>query len=173
LRVSGAEPSTVAVANAPQSVRAFIKSPDDELASSTSYDIISMFHVLEHVSKPAELLIRLIEKLNPGGHLVIALPNPSSSDAKHYKAHWAGWDVPRHLWHYEPDQIIAMAQRLGVQHVNSRPMWFDAFYVSLLSERYKKGNPISGLFHASISNLKALGASKRHCSSQIYIFKRI
>jgi len=170
MKVRGAEPSPEAISHSPEHIRSLIVSPDEELTSTRTYDIISMWHVLEHIQEPREILIALISKLNPGGHLVIALPNNNSYDAKHYGAFWAAWDVPRHLWHYSPDQIIPLVESLGMKHRSSHPMWFDAFYVSLLSERYKGGRILSAIVHASISNFKALFNKKRGCSSQIYIF---
>lgn len=168
--VRGAEPSPQATAHASSLVRDLIVSPEAELASERRYDIISLWHVLEHIHDPVDILTQLKAKLNNGGHIIIALPNPVSTDAQHYGPQWAGWDVPRHLWHYEPRSIIQLMEGLGMVHVDSQPMWFDAYYVSLLSERYKKGNPLSAIFWASMSNLKAAFDRKRKCSSQIYVF---
>jgi SAM-dependent methyltransferase len=169
--VRGAEPSDSAKAHLSSLVKDRVVIPAEELLSDRRYDIISMWHVLEHIREPREILSQLKTKLNQDGHIVIALPNNASYDAHHYGALWAAWDVPRHLWHYRPDQIIALMNDLGFTHANSHPMWFDAFYVSLLSERYKKGSSIGALFWAGLSNLKALFNKKERCSSQVYVFK--
>lgn len=169
--VRGAEPSAQALVHASPLVIDNIISPEEELASKTSYDIITMWHVLEHIHDPNVVLARMKEKLNPKGSLVIAVPNPSSHDALHYGAHWAGWDVPRHLWHFEPSAIIRMMNDLGFEHQSTHPMWFDAYYVSLLSERYKNGFAPLAFLWASLSNLKAVIRKKKRCSSQIYVFR--
>lgn len=170
-QVRGAEPSDSAKGHLSSLVVDNVVTPEEELKSARSYDIISMWHVLEHIREPRDILSRLKDKLNQRGHLVIALPNNASADAKHYGNHWAAWDVPRHLWHYRPEQIIRLANDLGFEHVNSHPMWFDAFYVSLLSERYKRGYSPSAIFWAAISNFRALFNKKERCSSQVYVFK--
>jgi SAM-dependent methyltransferase len=169
--VRGAEPSQEAISHAPESVKQLIVTPEQELLADRKYDIISMFHVLEHIDDPKSLVSSLRNKLTPGGHLVIAVPNFTSLDAEHYGPYWAAWDVPRHLWHYSPDQMIPFIEQLGFVHTDAQAMWFDAFYVSLLSERYRSGSAISGLFWAVLSNLRALLNKKRRCSSQIYLFK--
>jgi SAM-dependent methyltransferase len=171
MNVRGAEPNSEAISHAPSDVRAAIVSPKEELESIRTYDVISLWHVLEHIHEPREVLLKLKEKINSSGHLVIAIPNYASFDAKHYGAHWAAWDVPRHLWHYTPDQIIPFLESLGFNHIDTKAMWFDAFYVSLLSERYKGRPAFLGIFWASISNLRALFNKKRTCSSQTYIFR--
>jgi SAM-dependent methyltransferase len=169
--VRGAEPSQAAISHAPADVMDLIVSPDQELTSPRQYDIISMFHVLEHVEDPKTLVTSLRNKLNPKGYLIIAVPNFTSFDAEHYGADWAAWDVPRHLWHYSPDQMIPFIEQIGFHHTDAQPMWFDAFYVALLSERYRSGSSLMGLFWAALSNLKALTNKKRVCSSQVYVFR--
>ena len=171
MNVRGAEPSEDAIQHAVKSVADRIVGPEDELNSDRKYDIISMWHVLEHIHEPRAILERIKLKMNHRGHLVIALPNHDSLDARHYGSMWAAWDIPRHLWHYTPDQIILMCESLGFEHKSSHPMWFDAFYVSLLSERYKGGSPLAGLFWAALSNFNAIFAKKRKCSSQVYVFR--
>jgi len=170
-QVRGAEPSEQALAHASALVIDNIISPEEELASDTKYDVITMWHVLEHVHNPIDVLSRLMKKLNRNGHLIIAVPNPDSHDARHYGTYWAGWDVPRHLWHFEPHAMIKLANSINLTHITTHPMWLDAFYVSWLSERYKKGLAPLALIRGFISNFRALFAKKRRCSSQIYLFK--
>lgn len=169
--VRGAEPNATALAHSSPLVRDHVVSPEEELASDRSYDIISLWHVAEHLYTPKETLGLLVNKLNEGGHLIIAVPNPTSHDARHYGPHWAGLDVPRHLWHFAPAQMIALGEGLGLTHRDTLPMWMDAFYVSLLSARYKGQGAASGLFRGLLSNLSALGDKKRRCSSQVYLFQ--
>ncbi|NND94803.1 MAG: class I SAM-dependent methyltransferase [Flavobacteriales bacterium] len=169
--VRGVEPNKSAKTQLSPLIQDKVVSPADELNSNRKYDVISLWHVLEHIPDPKEIIFELKKKLNVGGHLVIALPNNASADALHYGKHWAAWDVPRHLWHYRPEQIISMMTTQGFSHSESHPMWLDAYYVCLLSERYKKGNALSALFWATISNFKALFNKKERCSSQVYVFQ--
>jgi len=112
-------------------------------------------------------------RLKPDGSLIIAVPNHHSYDAKYYKEHWAAWDVPRHLWHFGPEQMKQLGQKHGFRLTSVDTMPFDSFYVSLLSEKYKKskGAFLKGILHGKISWLKSL-VNKKKCSSLIYIFER-
>jgi SAM-dependent methyltransferase len=103
-----------------------------------SFDAITLWHVLEHLHRLKENMESFIRLLRPGGRLVIAVPNHTSYDALHYKTFWAAWDVPRHLWHFGPNQMVRFGERYGFRLVSMHAMPFDAFYVSLLSEKYKK-----------------------------------
>ncbi len=140
-------------------------------------DIITLWHVLEHVHTLKDTITLLLEKLQPGGTFLIAVPNCSSLDAHHYGSHWAAYDVPRHLYHFEPDTINTLMHQFGLVRKTVKPMIFDAYYVSLLSEKYKNGgslNPfslISAFFTGLRSNLKASG-NKLTYSSQIYIYTK-
>ncbi|MBK8449685.1 MAG: class I SAM-dependent methyltransferase [Saprospiraceae bacterium] len=102
-----------------------------------SFDIITMWHVLEHVPNLNERLEQLKNLLKPNGILIIALPNCDSFDAQYYKNYWAGFDVPRHLWHFNPSTMESLASKYNFKLDAILPMYFDAFYVSLLSEKYK------------------------------------
>ena len=114
----------------------------------------------------------MVELLEDDGVLVIAVPNFKSWDAQHYKSFWAAYDVPRHLWHFSKTAISKLFAPHGLQVVKTKPMWFDAFYVSLLSEKYK-GNRfylITAFFIGLWSNLKAVFTKEP--SSLIYILKK-
>jgi len=110
--------------------------------------------------------------LKPSGKLIIAVPNHKSYDAEYYKAFWAAYDVPRHLWHFSQNGIKRLFKNHDLDLVNTKPMLFDAFYVSLLSEKYKKGfmNPFIAFWIGLRSNLKAKRSGEY--SSMIYVFKK-
>lgn len=135
------------------------------------FDIITMWHVLEHIPNLNEILTELKKHLNPGGTLIIAVPNHLSFDANYYKEQWAAYDVPRHLWHFNPNSIKMLINNFGMNIVNISPMKLDSFYVSLLSEKYK-GNPFP-FFKAFYIGLKSnLSAQKTgQFSSLIYTIK--
>ncbi len=143
-----------------------------ETIKQSTYDIISLWHVLEHVNDLNETLSFFKNYLSDKGRLIIAVPNHVSFDAKFYKEFWAGYDVPRHLYHFESSTITALINKFGFTLEEMKPMKFDSYYVSLLSEKYKTGsmNYFSAFLNGLKSNNKARKADEY--SSVIYIFKK-
>jgi len=143
-----------------------------ELKPAT-YHAITMWHVLEHVHELHAYIKQIGALLTPNGKLFIAVPNYTSKDADIYKEHWAAWDVPRHLYHFSPQSIEKLLTTYNLKLIACRPMWFDSFYVSMLSEKYKngKGNILKAFFNGFVSNLKAWSDVKK-CSSVIYIISK-
>lgn len=142
-----------------------------EKLESNSFDVITMWHVLEHVPDVEHQVAELKRLLKPSGTIIIAVPNFKSYDANHYKEFWAAYDVPRHLWHFSKTAIEKLFDKQNMNLEDIKPMWFDSFYVSLLSEKYKTGkmNFISGFFFGLISNVS--GFFKKEFSSHIYVLK--
>ncbi len=142
-----------------------------EKLESNSFDVITMWHVLEHVPDVEHQVAELKRLLKPSGTIIIAVPNFKSYDANHYKEFWAAYDVPRHLWHFSKTAIEKIFDKQNMNLEDVKPMWFDSFYVSLLSEKYKSGkmNFISGFFIGLISNVS--GFFKKEFSSHIYVLK--
>lgn len=138
-----------------------------------SFDAITLWHVLEHIHTLKEYLTQFHKVLKFDGKLVIAVPNYTSYDASYYKEYWAGYDVPRHLYHFSPTGMEKMANQLGFNVIATKPMWFDSVYVSILSEQYKTGKAsfIRALFIGMLSNAKAMFNTKK-CSSVIYILEK-
>ncbi|WP_111598729.1 class I SAM-dependent methyltransferase [Chitinophaga skermanii] len=134
-----------------------------------SFDVITMWHVLEHVHDLHQYLDQLKRLVKPGGAILIAVPNYTSLDAKHYGKYWAAYDVPRHLYHFSPKSMQILLEQHGIQIKRKHPMVFDSFYVSLLSQQYKtgKGGLIGGAWNGFISYLKALKYVDQ-CSSVVY-----
>lgn len=134
------------------------------------FDVITMWHVLEHVHELHKYLDKFHSILKPNGKLLIAVPNYTSNDADIYKEHWAAYDVPRHLYHFSPKSIQLLAKAKGFIVKDYKPMWFDSFYVSMLSEQYK--NATGSLFKALkvglLSDIKTVKDNKK-CSSIIYV----
>ena len=142
-----------------------------EELEDNSFDVITMWHVLEHVPDIENQIRSLKRLLKPNGTIVIAVPNYKSFDAKHYKSFWAAFDVPRHLWHFSKTSIQKLVAKENLELKKVKPMWFDSFYVCLLSEKYKTGkmNFVKGFFFGFISNCS--GFFKKEYSSHIYIIK--
>ena len=136
-----------------------------------TFNAITLWHVLEHVTDLQETIEFFKQKLNPNGVLIIAVPNYNSYDAKHYKAHWAAYDLPRHLYHFEAKTISQLLAKYGFALNETYPMKFDSFYVSMLSEKYLSGriNYLKAFLVGLLSNLKAKKATDY--SSVIYVFK--
>jgi 2-polyprenyl-3-methyl-5-hydroxy-6-metoxy-1,4-benzoquinol methylase len=135
------------------------------------FDAITLWHVLEHVTDVYNTLAFFKHKLKPQGVLIIAVPNHVSYDAQYYKEYWAAYDVPRHLHHFDLKSMKSLLEHSGFQLVETKPMKFDSFYVSMLSEKYKTGKiNLPNAFKIGMrSNMKAKDSSSY--SSTIYIFQ--
>ena len=144
-----------------------------ENIDENSLGSITLWHVLEHVYPVKKRLLQFHNKLCPGGTLIVALPNRLSLDAKIYGPFWAAYDVPRHIYHFTPDNVIQLMGNYGFDHIKTRSMIFDAFYISLLSEKYKSagGNFLKAIINGFRSNLSAISGNGNY-SSLIYIFKK-
>lgn len=136
-----------------------------------TFDVITMWHVLEHVPDLNHQIKELKRLLKPSGYLIVAVPNFNSFDAQHYGKFWAAYDVPIHFWHFSKTAIQKLFQKEQMELVKILPMKFDSFYVSLLSEKYKSGrmNYVKAFFIGLWSNIKA--KSDMEYSSHIYILK--
>ena len=141
--------------------------------TDASFDVVTLWHVLEHVEHLNEMWRTLHRVLKEKGVLIIAVPNPTSYDAMKYGEWWAAYDVPRHLWHFTPSVIQQFGAKHGFVLEEERPMPFDAFYVSMLTEKYK-GNRLSfirGMWTGTKAWFSALNKKERS-SSMIYVFRK-
>ncbi len=137
-----------------------------------TFDAITLWHVLEHVHDLHGYLEKFAEILKPTGRLIVAVPNYTSYDANVYEAYWAAYDVPRHLYHFSPKSMEVLLEQKGFVLEAVKPMWFDSFYVSMLSEKYRpQGNTLSAFWTGLISNIQAAFDTKK-CSSIIYVVKK-
>jgi SAM-dependent methyltransferase len=143
---------------------AFDSLPDD------SYDAVTLWHVLEHVHDLHRYLDKLKALVKKGGRIFIAVPNYTSYDAGVYGPVWAAYDVPRHLYHFSPDAMETLLSLHELQLHYTQPMWYDSFYISLMSEKYRngKGNIAAAVFRGIVSNFHAF-VDKSKCSSLIYV----
>lgn len=136
------------------------------------FDLISMWHVLEHVPNLEKQFETFDRLLTTRGKILIAVPNYESYDAKYYGKLWAAYDVPRHLWHFSKKSIHTIANSKGYKIKKIVPMWLDSFYVAMLSEKYKKTSFsfFKGFFVGLVSNISAL--SSKNTSSLIYVLEK-
>lgn len=138
------------------------------------FDAITLWHVLEHVHDLHKYMEQLKTLLKKDGKIFIAVPNYTSGDSNAYRSHWAAYDVPRHLYHFAPKSLEKLAAGHGLKITEKKPMWFDSFYISLLSSKYRFGKTkfISAGFNGLKSNLKAIINTDR-CSSITYVLSKI
>jgi 2-polyprenyl-3-methyl-5-hydroxy-6-metoxy-1,4-benzoquinol methylase len=137
--------------------------------SFSKVNVISMWHVLEHVYHLKRDFKRMVELLEDNGSIVIAVPNHTSYDAKKYHNYWAAYDLPIHLYHFKPDDIKLLAKQHNLSLEKMIPMKWDAYYVSMLSESFKGRNKWRGLKTGFLSNMKAKNGEY---SSQIYVLRK-
>ena len=165
----GVEPSTKAKSIAINKGVSFVESTTE--LENNSFDVISMWHVLEHVPDLDKQIKELKRLLKPTGTLIVAVPNFKSFDAKQYGKFWAAYDVPIHFWHFSKTAIKLLFEKEKMKLEKVLPMKFDSFYVSLLSEKYKSGkmNFIKAFFVGLLSNWKARKSFEH--SSHIYIIR--
>ena len=140
--------------------------------NNQKFDVITLWHVLEHLPDLDKQINKITSLLNKNGTLIIAVPNYKSYDAQYYKEFWAAYDTPRHLWHFSQNAIKNIFKNKKIEVVETLPMYFDSYYVSLLSEKYKTGssNYFKAFYRGLISNMKAKTSSEY--SSLIYVLKK-
>ncbi|MGL4347574.1 MAG: class I SAM-dependent methyltransferase [Chitinophagaceae bacterium] len=174
--VVGVEPNKIAITVA----RSFIKtqwvySTLEEVNNlHTTFDVITLFHVLEHLHDLQNSFQQINHLLKEDGLLTIAVPNRNSFDATHYKMAWAAYDMPRHLWHFSYENIKQLASQYGMKIVAYKPMVFDAFYVSLLSEKQyckSKFYFLKGVWWGGCSVVGSF-FNRKKSSSIVYFIKR-
>ncbi len=173
-RVSAIEKSPQARSFAKEHFQLDVDAPEAlEKHAEQSFDAITLWHVMEHLEHLDETWETLGRILKDRGVLIIAVPNPTSSDAMKYKEIWAAYDVPRHLWHFSPSVMQQFGAKHGFILCERHPMPFDAFYVSMLSEKYKK-SPfpfIKGMISGTACWFSSL-IKKERSSSMIYVFRK-
>lgn len=171
---TGIEPDETAREKAKELYGISLENPDNfSNFSPENFEVITLWHVLEHVHDLHQYIFQLKKLLAPDGKIFIAVPNYTSADAKIYREFWAAYDVPRHLYHFSPKSMKDLLNSYGLKVDAIRPMWYDSVYVSMLSEQYKTGksHPLKAFINGCYSNLLTF-FDKRKCSSVIYIVSK-
>jgi len=175
-KVSGIEPNDKARKQANLKLDDKVKSSIDELKRDSNFDVVTLYHVLEHIHDLRKTLKKLINHLNTDGYIIIAVPNHESWDGQNYGKYWAGWDVPRHLYHFTLASMEKLEQEFDLQLKEVKPMKFDSFYVSLLSENYlnKKSFLLTRYWKAFLKGLRSNNTAKApgQFSSNIFVFQK-
>jgi len=171
--VSGFEPNATANAQATKTLGKTVEKVSLDGFAKESFEIITMWHVLEHVHTLNETFQKLLTLLKPGGIMLVAVPNADSLDAKKYGENWAAYDVPRHLYHFNQATMKRFLKKHKLTLEDTKPMKYDAYYVSMLSEKYKAGknNMLSSVLNGYKSNTYASKNDKDY-SSLIYIARK-
>ena len=169
----GIEPSEIARIQAIKNYNLDVDRDTDLKKLKGEFDIITMWHVLEHVTELNSTISELKRLLSKEGKTVIAVPNLESFDSSYYKKYWAAYDLPIHLYHFSKDSIIKLFENHGFSLIKTKGMKFDSFYVAMLSEEHKTGNKnyFKSVIIGSISNLFGI-FTKRGFSSTIYVFEK-
>lgn len=174
--IAGVEPSHVARQNAPESIQPVVVKSINDLSPQKTYNAITLWHVLEHVHDLDGTLRALKARLQNDGTLFIAVPNHLCWDAKRYESYWAGYDVPRHLWHFSQKSMERLLTKNNFRLIKIIPMRLDAIYVSILSEKYLSEHKftIAKIFKGVINGIRSnLSARKtKQYSSLIYVVKK-
>tara|TARA_B100001758_G_scaffold225127_1_gene216962 strand:+ start:874 stop:1713 length:840 start_codon:yes stop_codon:yes gene_type:complete len=140
--------------------------------NSQKFSHITAWHSIEHVHELEKTISRMYDLLDEKGTIIVATPNYLSFDARYYKSFWAAYDVPRHLWHFDKKSLKEVFENKGFKLIKSSPMLLDAYYVSLLSESYKKSifKIFKSIFVGTISN--TLAFFTKEYSSNVFVFKK-
>lgn len=144
---------------------------EEEINFNQKFQIITLWHVLEHFKDPKDQIRKIKNALKEDGTLFIAVPNFKSYDAEYYREFWAGYDVPRHVWHFSRSSIKDLFEEHQMSIVKIKPMPFDAYYISLLSEKYKHSKPrfLHAIYRGWLSNWRA--RKNGEYSSLLYILQ--
>ena len=171
-KISGVEASSNAKENAEKFLSQKLNSSIHQI-NGQNFDVISLWHVLEHLDNLDEDLLKLKSLLNKTGKLIIAVPNQNCWDEKVYKEYWAGYDVPRHLSHFNQHSIAKLLRKHKLGIIKTLPLKFDAYYISLLSEKYKnkKASYLTAFINGYKSNNWAKNNNNNY-SSLIYIIDK-
>lgn len=169
----GVEPSDEAVGILRSKSSAVIVKPE-QIGDfpDASFDLICMWHVLEHVDSLTWQIDELKRLVKPNGRIVIAVPNYQSYDAQYYKDKWAAYDVPRHLNHFSSDVLCNILNSKGLVFVGMDKLLWDSFYISYLSEKYCRNRIalLRGIWRGLVSNIKAWKSGQY--SSLVYVYEK-
>ncbi|GAB3546842.1 class I SAM-dependent methyltransferase [Spirosoma fluminis] len=171
-QIMGMEPDPEARTKAIDKLKVPIQSSLEDIDDAHTYDIISLWHVLEHIADIEKAITKLYSLLSENGTLLIAVPNSASYDAMYFQQYWAAYDLPRHLHHFTPSTIQPLFNKHGFKLADRKPMLFDAFYIAMLSTKYQTGKTdyVKSVQVGLQSNLKARQSGQY--SSISYLFKK-
>jgi len=166
-QVSGVEPNASARNMARQNSQCTIYA-DITSIQGQKFDVITLWHVLEHLPDLDKTITSLKKLLEPKGIIIVAVPNYTAYEEKVFLEYWAAYDVPRHLYHFNKMAMDKLTTKHGLKIEKEYPMWLDSYYISLLSNKHKYGRNkyINSFITGSLSNI--YGIKSGNFSSLIY-----
>lgn len=171
--VEGVEPDESAANKARARHGLTVWGEDHLLSTPQTYDVVTLWHVLEHVHALDERIRQFTSIVKRGGYLLIAVPNAEANDASYYREFWAAWDVPRHLYHFRGKVLRNRIEQAGFACVTEKSLPFDPFYIAMLSEKYRSGKEraLLGLWKGFGFWWKSF-KDERGSSSKLYVFRK-
>lgn len=146
--------------------------PGQALLPGHAYDVITLWHVLEHAHDIHHSMAEIARLLKPGGLALIGIPNCASWDAQFYGPDWAAYDTPRHLHHFTPATLGRLAGQHGFRVTSLHPLLFDPLYIPLLSEKTSPAPCYPrGLYAAAVSLAVSL-LNPARCTAVAYALRR-
>lgn len=147
----------------------------EQVPGHEQFQVVTLWHVFEHLPDLRHSLKRIYSQLADQGVVVIAVPDRGSWDATHYGTYWAAWDVPRHFYHFRQNDVHVLLREHGFELLETRRMWMDAIYISILSEGYKGSSRTLALFRGVVigmwSNMISLFKGSP-TSSSMYVARK-
>jgi 2-polyprenyl-3-methyl-5-hydroxy-6-metoxy-1,4-benzoquinol methylase len=170
-QVTGVEPNIIARRQAVENTNGKIHETISQVNDSP-YDVITLWHVLEHLPNLKEVITQLKSLLTKNGVLIIAVPNHEAYESTIFKEYWAAYDVPRHLYHFNRQALYYLTEKNGLKIVKTYPMWLDSFYISLLSNKYQynRNRYVHSFITGLLSNIYAINS--KNYSSLIYLIEK-
>ena len=161
-RVRGIELDAVAAATARTvTPHVVVGDPADVVLPEASFDVITAFHVVEHLPDPGAALTNMLRWLAPGGLLIVEVPNAGGWGGALFGRFWAGLDFPRHLIHFTPATMRALVDHAGGAIVDewhwSKPRWIIRSLRFALAAR---GSPAARTALAALDSRLGRGAAK-------------
>lgn len=136
-------PEASAIALREHGVRVVVGSLAEARFADRSFDVVTLFHVMEHVPDPAPVLAEVARILKPGGRLIVQVPNIDSLQFRWFGARWYGLDVPRHLIDYSLRSIVGAIERCGFRPIRIRHFSLRDNAPALVSSMFPALDPVS------------------------------
>lgn len=95
--------------------------------------LYTMWHVIEHLEDPVTTLINVRDGMDPAGRIVLVVPNAAGLERSLFGAKTVAWDPPRHIWHFTPEGLTALAARTGLRVLHRFNLISDDVYDAVAS----------------------------------------
>jgi len=185
-QVEGVERDENASAWARESLGIPVETGSVDTLQTTSglFDVITLWHVLEHLYDPGAAVRKIRDLLANDGYVLIALPNVGGLDSRVYGANWIALDTPRHVNHFSPTTLTRLLTEAGFVPLARRQLPFDAFFNTIMSEELaaKRGKssvlvwPFRVIRASVVSLISLFGGSRlfsaRYGATMVFLFEK-